>query len=94
MGYRPKRLVIKALGKAGGFFLSECYDNAILRRRRIMPYVNVQVVGKLSKEKKQSIASDISNSLLKHAGKPKDHTYIVFEEVAGENWAKGETLFG
>ncbi|MBI4387441.1 MAG: tautomerase family protein, partial [Candidatus Omnitrophica bacterium] len=42
----------------------------------------------------QKIAHDISESLLKHAAKPKDHTYIVFHEVAGENWAKGEQLFG
>ncbi len=58
-----------------------------------MPYVNVKVVGKLSKEQKQNIAGDISTSLLKHAGKPKDHTYVVFDEVAGENWAIGEKLF-
>ncbi len=59
-----------------------------------MPYVDVKVVGRLTKEQKQKIARDISESLLKHANKPKDHTYIVFEEVNGENWAKGETLFG
>ena len=59
-----------------------------------MPYVEVKVVGKLSKTQKQSISKDISESLLKHANKPKDHTYIVFSEVAGENWAKGESLFG
>lgn len=59
-----------------------------------MPYVSVKVVGKLSKEQKQSIANDISTTLLKHAGKPKDHTYIVFDEVVGENWAKGDQLFG
>jgi 4-oxalocrotonate tautomerase len=59
-----------------------------------MPYVNVKVVGKLSKGQKISISKDISESLLKHAGKAKDHTYIVFEEVAGENWAKGDQLFG
>ena len=59
-----------------------------------MPYVEVKVVGKLSKIQKQNIAKDISESLLKHASKPKDHTYIVFGEVAGENWAKGENLFG
>ena len=59
-----------------------------------MPYVEVRVVGKLSKPQKENIAKDISESLLKHANKPKDHTYIVFDEVAGENWAKGEKLFG
>lgn len=58
-----------------------------------MPYVDVKVVGKLSKDQKQKIAKDISESLLKHAAKPKDHTYIVFHEVSGENWAKGEQLF-
>lgn len=59
-----------------------------------MPYVDVKVVGKLSRDQKQKIAKDISESLLKHANKPKDHTYITFQEVAGENWAKGEALFG
>lgn len=59
-----------------------------------MPYVNVKVVGKLTREQKQKIASDISQSLLNHAGKAKDHTYIVFDEVAAENWAKGDKLFG
>ena len=59
-----------------------------------MPYVNVKVVGPLSKSQKQNIAKDISESLLKNAGKPKDHTYVVFDEVKGENWAKGEALFG
>ncbi|OGW76342.1 MAG: 4-oxalocrotonate tautomerase [Omnitrophica bacterium RIFCSPHIGHO2_02_FULL_49_9] len=59
-----------------------------------MPYVNVKVVGKLTKEQKRKISKDISESLLTHAQKPKDHTYIVFEEVAGENWAKGDQLFG
>ena len=59
-----------------------------------MPYVSVRVVGKLSKEQKQKIARDISDSLLKHAGKAKDHTYIVYDEVAGENWSQGDKLFG
>ncbi|MBI1977632.1 MAG: 4-oxalocrotonate tautomerase family protein [Candidatus Omnitrophica bacterium] len=59
-----------------------------------MPYVSVRVVGKLSKDQKQKIATDISDSLLRHANKSKDHTYVVFDEVAGENWAQGEKLFG
>lgn len=58
-----------------------------------MPYVNVKVVGKLSKEQKQNLANDISTALLKHAGKRKEDTYVVFDEVSGENWAKGDKLF-
>ena len=59
-----------------------------------MPYVSVRVVGKLSKEQKKKISGDIAESLFKHAQKAKDHTYVVFDEVAGENWAKGDQLFG
>ncbi|OGX05885.1 MAG: 4-oxalocrotonate tautomerase [Omnitrophica bacterium RIFCSPLOWO2_12_FULL_50_11] len=59
-----------------------------------MPYVNVKLIGKLTREQKEKISKDISESLLQHAGKAKEHTYIVFDEVAGENWAKGDTLFG
>ena len=59
-----------------------------------MPYVNVKVAGQLSKDQKQKISKDISESLMKHAAKPTDHTYIVFDEVPRENWANGEKLFG
>ncbi len=64
-----------------------------MEREIVMPYVNVKVVGKLNKAQKEKISKDISESLLKHAGKAKDHTYIVFDEVSGENWAQGDRLF-
>ena len=59
-----------------------------------MPYVSLRVVGKLSKEQKSTIAKEFSDTLLKVAGKPKESTYIVFDEVEGQNWAKGEKFFG
>ncbi|HOD12281.1 MAG TPA: 4-oxalocrotonate tautomerase family protein [Candidatus Omnitrophota bacterium] len=59
-----------------------------------MPYVNVRVVGKLTKEQKQQIAKEISETLLKVANKPKDATYIAFDEVQGESWAVGDKLLG
>jgi len=59
-----------------------------------MPYVNVRVVGKLTKEQKQEIAKDISETLLRVAKKPKNQTYIAFDEVEGESWAVGDTLLG
>ncbi len=58
-----------------------------------MPYINLKVVGKLSKEQKQKIAEQFSDTLLEVAGKPKEYTYLVIDEVSGENWAKGEKLF-
>lgn len=59
-----------------------------------MPYINVKVVGKLSKEQKQQIAAEMTQTLEKIANKPKEHTYVVFDEVSGENWAKGDQLVG
>jgi len=59
-----------------------------------MPYINLKLVGKLTKEQKQKIAQEFSDTLFKVAGKPNESTYLVIDEVAGENWAKGEKLFG
>ncbi len=57
-----------------------------------MPYVSIRVAGELSKEQKQKIAEDVSGSLEKNAGKPKDTVLIFFDEVARENIAKGDKL--
>lgn len=58
-----------------------------------MPFVNLKVVGKLTKDQKKQIAKEFSDTLLKVAGKPKDATYLVIDEVSGENWAQGEKFF-
>lgn len=59
-----------------------------------MPYVNVRVAGKLTREQKTEIARDIAETLKRVAGKPLDATYTVFDEVERENWAKGSQLLG
>jgi 4-oxalocrotonate tautomerase len=59
-----------------------------------MPYINLKLVGKLTKEQKARIAEEFSDTLLKVAGKPKEATYLVIDEVSGENWAKGDIFFG
>jgi 4-oxalocrotonate tautomerase len=51
-------------------------------------------VGKLNKKQKEEIAKEFSDTLLKVAGKPKEATYLVIDEVSGENWAQGERFFG
>lgn len=58
-----------------------------------MPYVNLKLVGKLTKQQKQEIAKQFSDTLEKVAGKPKTSTYLVIDEVSGENWAVGEKFF-
>lgn len=57
-----------------------------------MPYVNVKVAGKLSKEQKQKIAEGITKVLEEVVNKPPASTYIVIEEIDRENWAKGKKL--
>jgi 4-oxalocrotonate tautomerase len=59
-----------------------------------MPYINLKLVGRLSKKQKEDIARGFTDTLLKVAGKPKEATYLVIDEVNGENWAQGEKLFG
>lgn len=57
-----------------------------------MPYVQVKVAGALSKDQKTKISERIATALEEIAAKPKNVTYIVFEEVASENWAVGDKL--
>ena len=59
-----------------------------------MPYINLRVVGKLSKEQKKEIAKQFSDTLQKVVNKPKEYTYLVIDEIPGENWAQGEKFFG
>ena len=59
-----------------------------------MPYINLKLVGKLSKEQKEQIAKEFSDTLKKVAGKPKEATYLVIDEVDGANWAQGDKFFG
>jgi len=59
-----------------------------------MPYINLKVVGKLTKEQKNKIAKEFSDTLERVANKPKKYTYLVIDEIPGENWAQGEEFFG
>ncbi len=57
-----------------------------------MPYILLQVGGKLTNEQKTQIAKEFSDTLLRVANKPKKATYLVFEEVSRDNWAIGDDL--
>ncbi len=59
-----------------------------------MPYINLKLVGKLSRDQKTVIAKEFSETLERVAGKPKNATYLVIDEVARENWAQGDKLIG
>lgn len=52
-----------------------------------MPYVNIKIAGSLSRQQKAQIAAEITDTLARIAHKPPAYSYVVFEEVAEENWA-------
>ena len=52
-----------------------------------MPYVNIRIAGKLSRDQKRRIAEEITDTLERVAQKPKRYTYIAFDELPDENWA-------
>lgn len=57
-----------------------------------MPYVNVQLAGKLTLEQKQKIAEGVTDVLFEVANKPKDSVMIVIDEIDRDNLAKGGKL--
>jgi len=58
-----------------------------------MPYINLKIVGKLTKKQKKQIAQQFSETLEKIAHKPKEYLYLVIDEIPGKNWAQGDTFF-
>ncbi|NPA41297.1 MAG: 4-oxalocrotonate tautomerase family protein [Aquificae bacterium] len=53
-----------------------------------MPYVNVKVAGKLTKDQKRKIVEGITKLLEEVANKPPSATYVVIEEIDRDNWGK------
>ncbi len=59
-----------------------------------MPYVNIRVAGTLTREQKQKIAEEITDTLERIGNKPKSYTYISFDEMPHDTWAIAGTLLG
>jgi 4-oxalocrotonate tautomerase len=51
-----------------------------------MPYVNVQITKGATKEQKSEIIKDITDSLVRVLKKKPEHTHIVIQEIADEDW--------
>ena len=57
-----------------------------------MPYISIRVAGTLTKEQKQEIAKQVTQTMKDVAEKPEAATSVVFDEVPRENWAKSGQL--
>ncbi len=52
-----------------------------------MPYVNVQITPEgVTREKKAKLVAEITDALVRILNKKPEHTHIVIEEIAEENW--------
>ena len=51
-----------------------------------MPYVNVQITKGATKEQKAQLIKDITDSLVRVLNKKPEHTHIVIQEIADEDW--------
>ena len=51
-----------------------------------MPYVNVQITKGASKEQKAQIIKEITQSLVNVLNKRPEHTHVVIQEIADEDW--------
>lgn len=51
-----------------------------------MPYVNVQVTKGITKEQKSELIKSITDALVTILNKKPEHTHIVIQEIAEENW--------
>ena len=58
-----------------------------------MPYVNIRVAGKLSKEQKQNIGKGVTKVVAEEVGKPPESVLIFIDEAEATNVFKaGEPL--
>lgn len=51
-----------------------------------MPYVNVQITTGASREQKAQLVKEITHALVTVLGKKPEHTHVVIQEIAEENW--------
>ncbi|MEI5909652.1 4-oxalocrotonate tautomerase family protein [Bacillus spongiae] len=51
-----------------------------------MPYVNLQIITGATREQKEQIVQQFTNTLVEVLGKKPEHTHIVIQEIEDENW--------
>lgn len=59
-----------------------------------MPYVELKLVGKLTKEQKSKIVEEFTRTLEVVAKKPREYTYVSIEEFEAPNWGMAGKLLG
>ncbi len=51
-----------------------------------MPYVNIQILKGATREQKAQLVHEVTDSLVRVLGKKPEHTHVVIQEIADEDW--------
>lgn len=51
-----------------------------------MPYVNIQILKGATRDQKAQLVHDVTDSLVRVLGKKPEHTHVVIQEIADEDW--------
>jgi 4-oxalocrotonate tautomerase len=51
-----------------------------------MPYVNIQITRGATREQKAALVKDVTESLVRVLGKKPEHTHVVIQEIADQDW--------
>jgi 4-oxalocrotonate tautomerase len=51
-----------------------------------MPYFNIQITQGATRAQKSQLVKEVTDSLVRIMGKKPEHTHIVIQEIAEENW--------
>lgn len=51
-----------------------------------MPYINLQVTKGITRDQKRQIIAEFTQTLVDVLGKNPEHTHIVIQEIATDNW--------
>lgn len=51
-----------------------------------MPYVNIQITRGATRAQKAELVRDVTQSLARVLGKKPEHTHVVIQEIAEEDW--------
>jgi 4-oxalocrotonate tautomerase len=57
-----------------------------------MPFVRIQLKEGRTKEQKEKMAKEIIETVHKHGGAKKESIRVIYEEMASENFYKGENI--
>src|SRR5205085_11588677 len=58
----------------------------IQRTENRMPYINVQITKGATRAQKEQLVADFTDALVRILGKKPEHTHIVIQEIADEDW--------